>query len=66
MHLAEDVRQAIATHPIGLSDNGECITVTISIRVRGIPDEDQNAVERMIDLSDQALYEARGKRAVIV
>lgn len=60
MHLAEDVRQAIATQPIGLSDNGEYITVTISIGVHvGIPDEDQNAVERMIDLSDQALYEAK-------
>ncbi len=60
MRLAEDIRQAIAAQPIELSETGQHITVTISIGVHvGIPDEDPKALERMMGLSDQALYEAK-------
>lgn len=68
LHLAEEVRQAMASQPVILSETGAAITVTVSIGVHaGIPDEGQKAVENMIGLSDQALYAAKaaGRNCVV-
>ena len=65
--VAEDIRQAIAARPI--ASHGAQISITISIGVHaGVPGIATNAVEAMIDRSDQALYQAKtsGRNRVVV
>jgi len=61
--LAERLRQGIAAHPFTLSqDDGPAlrIPITISLGMAELP-SDADAEEALIEMADQALYEAKGR-----